>query len=150
VTVPRVLFGAGLLVLLAACDFVGHLAPANVGDGPPEAVCADLDPRPSWCPGGTVHLEVIDPGQALEFWMLGTGPDQGGTETDLTTHDLTDIPPGTYRAFVPLVKCTGTCGEIPAGPYRCEALVDVPAFGEEIWVTVSFDAAQSCSIAVRS
>ena len=149
-TAFRVLLAAYLLIGPAACDFVGHLGPANVGDGPPEAVCADLQPRPTWCPGGTVHLEVIDASQALEFWMLGTGPDQGGTETDLIAHDITDVPPGNYRAFVPMVKCTGTCGGFPVGPFRCEGLVDVPAFGEEIWVTVPFDAAQSCSISVRS
>ena len=149
-TVVRVLCAAGLLVVLGACDFAGHVGPANVGDGPPEAVCADLQPRPSWCPGGTVHLEAIDAGQALEFWMLGTSPDGGGTETDLTAHDLTDLSPGTYRALVPMVKCSGTCGGFPAGPFRCEGLVDVPPYGEEIWLTVSFDVAQSCTISVRS
>lgn len=149
-TAFRILFAACLLVVVSACDFVGNLGPANVGDGPPEAMCADLQPRPSWCPGGTVHLEVIDASQALEFWMLGTDPDEGGLMTDLTHHDITELPPGTYRALVPLVKCTGTCGGSPVGPFRCEGLVEAPPFGEEIWLTVFFDAAQMCSITVRS
>ena len=137
--VGAVLFAVCLLVVLAACDFVGNLGPANVGDGP--------GPREGTT--GTLHLEVIGAGQALEFWMLGTGPDEGGLMTDLVSHDIIDLLPGTYRALVPMVKCTGTCGGSPVGPFRCEGLVEAPPFGEEIWLTVSFDATQRCTISVR-
>src|SRR5206468_11937547 len=93
----RVLCAGLLLVALTGCDLVVKPAPANVGDGP--------GPVPGTT--GTVHLKVIDAREPLEFWLLSTAPDGGGEETDLTTHDIDDLPPGTYQALVPEVKCTG-------------------------------------------
>jgi hypothetical protein len=142
------LLASVLLLVLAGCGLV--VPTKNLGDGPAEAVCAEYpdQSRPSWCPGGTLHLEVSGADRPLEFWLLGTGPDGGGTETDLTSHPITDVPPGTYRALVPWVHCTGTCGGAPIGPFRCEGHVAVPAYGVEIVVEVSFEVPEHCTISV--
>jgi hypothetical protein len=139
------------MVAVVATTVAGCKSFANVGDGPPEAVCAGFEDqaRPSWCPGGTVQLEVAGAGQPLEFWLLSTSTDGRGEETDLTSHPITDLPAGSYRAFVPWVHCTGTCGGEPIGPFRCEGTVQVPAYRQETVVEVSFNAAQLCTISVR-
>jgi hypothetical protein len=128
------------VVMLSACSLV--VPPAS------ENSCTPLG-----CPGGTVHLTVKGlsdlEGQTEHFWLVGTGSTGSDYGTELRSHDLEDVPPGTYRAFVPEPGCKACSeAEIAAGPVRCESSLEIGGVGDTVSVEVTLDAARPCSIRV--